>query len=107
MITCTAVQHVKPGREAEVERLMQALVHDVRAHEPGCSIFEFVRSQTEPGTYLVIEQYADEETFARHRQTEYLQRMLPRLLDCLETAPDLATYESVGERPAQEERRHV
>jgi len=95
MITCTAIQHVKPGREAEVERLMLALVDDVRANEPGCSIFEFVRSKTESGTYLVIEQYADEETFARHRQTEYLLRTLPQLLDCLESPPELATYESV------------
>lgn len=95
MITCTAKQHVKPGKEAELERLMKALVADVRAHEPDCTIFEFVRSQSEPGVYLVVEQYADEAAFARHRQTEYLQRTIPAMLECLATPPDLESFESV------------
>lgn len=95
MITVTAVQHVKPGREADVETLMLDLTNEVRANEPGCLTFDYVRSNDSEHTYLVIEQYADEVAFQIHGKTQYLQDFIPHLLECLRKPPDVVTYRDV------------
>jgi len=95
VITVTAVQHVKPGRESAVEELMQDLTAKVRANEPGCVTFDYVRSNDNEHTYLVIEQYRDDAAFSRHRTTQYLQDFIPNLLDCLRKPPEVVTYRDV------------
>jgi quinol monooxygenase YgiN len=95
VITVSAVQHVKPGKEGDVETLMQDLTNKVRANEPGCLTFDYVRSNDDDHTYLVIEQYADDPAFALHRNTEYLQAFIPHLLECLVKPPEVVTYRDV------------
>ena len=96
MITATAVQTAKLGKEAELEALMKDLVAKVKANEQGCTIFEFVRSADKPRTYLVFEQYADEEAFKFHRGTDYLKEFIPKMMECLERDPEMENYEDVA-----------
>lgn len=102
MITVTATQRVKPGREDEVDRLMRGLKADIEANEDGCLRFDYVRAAGEPGTRLVYEQYRDEVTFEYHKTTRYLQDFLPALLDCLAEPPAVTVYDDalVPRRPA-------
>lgn len=99
MITVTAVQHVKPGKEGDVETLMGDLTAKVKANEPGCMTFDYVRSNDSEHTYLVIEQYADDAAFVQHRTTQYLQDFIPHLLECLHKPPEVVTYQDVLPAP--------
>jgi quinol monooxygenase YgiN/catechol 2,3-dioxygenase-like lactoylglutathione lyase family enzyme len=99
MITITALQRVKAGRESELERLMQGLTDKITAKEPGCVRFEHLRGE-QPGSYVVIEQYADDAAFEYHRGTDYLAAFIPRLLELLEEPPAVAVYRDIAsEKP--------
>lgn len=95
MITSTATLRVRPGREAEFERLLLELVGNVRRHEPGCTLFHFVRAQSDPRTYLVIELYADRAAYQRHKETAYLKQTIPVMMTYLAADPELADYDLV------------
>jgi quinol monooxygenase YgiN len=96
MITCTATLRVSPGKEAEFEKLLLELVANVHEHEPGCTLFHFVRSQSDPRTYLVIELYSDREAYDRHHGTDYLERTIPVMMTYLASDPELEEYDPVG-----------
>lgn len=95
MITNTAIQRAKPGKSEQLESLMQALIEQVSAKEPGCTIFQYVRDPNDDGSYLVIEQYEDQAAFDFHRSTDHLKAFIPQLMTCLDGPPVLAQYADV------------
>jgi quinol monooxygenase YgiN/catechol 2,3-dioxygenase-like lactoylglutathione lyase family enzyme len=97
MITVTATQQVIPGREAELDALMAALARDVRAHEPGCLRFDYIRSDTDPSRRMVVEVYRDDVALAAHRTTPYLAAFIPELMTCLVAFPEVSTFSDVFE----------
>ena len=84
-----------PGREQELERVVSELGQKVRANEPGCVAFQFVRSRHEPGVYLLLERYADDEALTDHVNTAHYVEALPGLMDCLGRLPEIAIYDEV------------
>jgi len=100
VITATAIQRVRQGKEAELIRLMKDLTDEVKANEPGCTIFTYVRSTDKPRTYLVIEQYADQKAFDAHHATAYLKAFIPKMMACLEGPPEVETYGDVFVAPS-------
>ncbi|GAB1643428.1 antibiotic biosynthesis monooxygenase [Krasilnikovia sp. MM14-A1259] len=96
MITVTATQKVKPGKEAELNKLMARLEADIRANEPGCLRFDYVRSDADPSLRLVYEQYRDREALEYHQRSVYLREFIPHLLECLEEPPQVTTYGDVA-----------
>lgn len=74
---------------------MKELTAKVKANEPGCTIFLYVRSADRPRTYLVIEQYVDPVALTAHHATDYLQAFIPKMMECLERPPEVATYQDV------------
>jgi quinol monooxygenase YgiN/catechol 2,3-dioxygenase-like lactoylglutathione lyase family enzyme len=97
MITVTATQHVRPGMEAKLDRLMAGLRADVLANEPGCLCFDYVQSDADPQVRLVYEQYRDYAAFQQHRHTEYLAAFIPELMECLTEPPRVQTYGGLWE----------
>jgi quinol monooxygenase YgiN len=95
MITATAVQLAKKEKEQQLIALMRTLTSQVKANEPGCTIFLYVKSKDKPLTYLVIEQYKDQAAFDFHHSTKYLNDFIPQMLTCLQQPPDVVTYEDV------------
>lgn len=95
MITVTAVQTVLPGKETELDVLMGNLMADIKANEPGCLRFDYVRSHTDNRTRLVYEQYRDLVAFEYHKTMPYLQEFIPAMLQCLERMPEVTTYGDV------------
>lgn len=100
MITVTAAQVVKPGREEELDALMAGLTADIRTYEPGCLQFDYVRAQASGRRRLVVERYRDDEALAVHQQAPYLTAFIPRLLECLEEPPKVTTYRDLAPAPA-------
>ena len=99
MITVTAVQVVVPGKEADLQTLMVDLTAQVKANEPGCATFDWVRSSASPQNYLVIEQYVDQQAFSLHQNTSYLKAFIPKLMTCLQQAPGVTVYNDAVPAP--------
>ena len=99
MITVVATQTVRPGKEAALQDLMLDLTGKVKASEPGCLTFDWVRDTADPHRFVVIEQYADEAAYKHHMGTPYLAAFLPHLSGCLATAPTVTLCGDVVARP--------
>jgi quinol monooxygenase YgiN/catechol 2,3-dioxygenase-like lactoylglutathione lyase family enzyme len=95
VITATTVQRAKPGKTEQLESLMHGLIEQVRAHEPGCMLFQYLRDPKDPSSFLVIERYADQAALDFHLSQDYLKAFLPQLMRCLETPPQPVQYEDV------------
>jgi quinol monooxygenase YgiN len=95
MITAVATQVVVPGKEKPLIDLMATLTAQVKANEPGCTLFLYVKSVDKPQTYLVIEQYKDQAAFDFHHQTSYLNNFIPKMMACLHQPPDVVTCSDV------------
>ena len=74
MLGIVATLKVKPGMEAEFENVARQLVENVRAHEPGCTLYVLHRAETS-GTYVFMERYVDEAAFEAHRKTEHMRTL--------------------------------
>ena len=99
MITIVATQTVVPGKETALQALMLDLTAKVKASEPGCVTFDWVRDTVDARRYLVIEQYADEAAYCHHMGTPYLAAFLPHLSACLQDAPAVTICGDVVARP--------
>lgn len=95
MITAVAIQQAVKGKEQQLVELMATLTAQVKANEPGCTLFLYVKSIDTPQTYVVIEQYKDQAAFNLHHQTNYLSDFIPKMMQCLVQAPEVVTCDDV------------
>lgn len=84
MMTFIARMTVKPGKEAEFERLAKALTDKVRANEPGCVGYEFFRLPETDLGYAVYESFVDAAAEEAHRDTPHFHELAPPLVECLD-----------------------
>ena len=96
MTTFIAKLEVKPGREAEFERLQQELSKLTHEHEPDTFVYDVVRHKDKPGVYVVYARFKDEAAFQLHQATPFHERLVPPILDCVDGAMDLQFYDWVG-----------
>jgi autoinducer 2-degrading protein len=73
---------VKAGRESEFLSLMGELAQHVRTNEPDTIGYEIFRLR-EPARFAVYESFRDEAAAQRHASSDALQRLVPRISDCL------------------------
>jgi quinol monooxygenase YgiN len=76
--------HVKPGHEAEFERLFGELRELIRAHEPGCTLYSLLKSRAKTRAYVVHEQYRDQAALDAHQKTPYGADYFPRMRAVIE-----------------------
>jgi len=63
----------RPGEEEAVEQILRENAAESRL-EPGCRMFEVARSTEQPRTYVLYEQYDDQDAFQAHRTSEHFKR---------------------------------
>jgi autoinducer 2-degrading protein len=86
----------KPGREADIERILAAMTPLSRA-EPGCEAYHAHRSADDPRTFLLYERYADEAAAEAHRTSEHFKAHVEgEALDLLERR-ERAFYAPLGD----------
>lgn len=95
MITCTTVLKVKEDDREPFEHLLTKLVENVRAKEPGTTLFQLFRSRSSSLTYLVLEQYVDDDALTEHAKSDYLQTTVPEMLTYLSEPPKLDSFDLV------------
>jgi quinol monooxygenase YgiN len=81
MIAVSVTWKAKPGHEGDVARLFVEMGTESR-REPGCLMYVVHRHQTEPGRFLIYEQYKDRQALEAHRASphfaKYVKEELPR-----------------------------
>ncbi len=87
---------VKPGREDEFERLQSELSELTHRHEPDTLVYDVIRQRDEPRTYIVYARFRDEAAFQQHQASDFHERLVPPILDCLAEEMDLRFFDHVG-----------
>jgi quinol monooxygenase YgiN len=71
-LTVVAEMVAKPGKEAELERQLLALIEPTRKEE-GCVQYDLHRSTDEPGRFVFYENWKSRELLDRHLQSPHMQ----------------------------------
>jgi quinol monooxygenase YgiN len=95
VIAVVATIQVKQSKEAEFEAVMKELAEKVRASEPGTTHYQVCKSAQAP-TYVVLENYTDQDAFTHHTATSYFKEATPRMGACMAGAPKIEIYEVIG-----------
>ena len=87
---------VQPEHIEEFEHKFVEYQQTVRHEEAGNLFFCLHKSREQVGSYIVMEQYADETAFAVHQSAEYYQA-IPEVFGYMMAAPpDIQVLDSIG-----------
>jgi len=75
MIVLTANYHCKAGMGETVEQALREMILLVK-EEKGCIHYLVNRSKDDPDSFLLFEQYQDEQALANHSETPYFKRFV-------------------------------
>jgi quinol monooxygenase YgiN len=95
VIAVVATIQIKEGQEAEFETVMKGLAEKVRASEPGTLHYQICKSAQGP-TYVVLENYSDQDAFTHHASTDYFKEATPKMGACMAGPPKLEFFEVIG-----------
>ena len=76
MITLVAKYHGKPGSGDAILNSLQQMAPLVKAQEPGCRLYQASRSTDDPDSFLLYEQYTDENALIAHRETAHFKEII-------------------------------
>lgn len=98
MSELTAVARVKarPGREAELERELRAIVAPTHK-EPGCLRYALHRSMEDRAVFVVVERWASKQALDQHFAAPYIQAFLKKVPELMAAPPEIITYELLPE----------
>jgi quinol monooxygenase YgiN len=96
MVTFIATLHVAAGREAEFEKLQGELSEISHREEEGLLVYDVIRHQEKPNTYVVYARFKDQAAFDFHQQADFHERLVPPILACVDGEMDLQFFEWVG-----------
>jgi quinol monooxygenase YgiN len=100
-VLCTpTLLRVKPQHATAFEALMAHVVEMARKHERGVRYYECSKGVDEPGTYVVVEVYEDQQAHALHMASTWVKESLPHSMRLLDGKPDIKQYVSSGSAPA-------
>jgi quinol monooxygenase YgiN len=96
-MTCfIATLKIKPGHEADFERVQAELSQLTHENEPGTFVYDILRSRTKPDTYVVYARFKDEAAFQLHQTTPFHDRLVPPIMATLGGDMDLQFYDWVA-----------
>ncbi|KPV42226.1 putative quinol monooxygenase [Alicyclobacillus ferrooxydans] len=75
MVVLTAKYQCKAGTADQVESLLREMMSLVQ-QEQGCIHYLVNRSEDDPDSFLLFEQYEDEAALAKHSETPYFKRIV-------------------------------
>ncbi len=90
--TFIATLVVKNGMEQQFEDLQRELSQLTHAHEPATLVYDVIRHQSKPSTYVVYGRFKDEQSFQIHQASPFHERLVPPILACLAEPMDLQMF---------------
>lgn len=85
----------KEEKIEEVRKLLGGLIEPTRG-ERGCVSYELLQNREDPADFTFVEEWASDEAFKAHFETEHIKNALPQLPDLASEDPDIRTYAVVG-----------
>lgn len=95
MIVITAKFRPKPEFVEQWPEISRAFTEATRA-EPGCLWFEWSRSLREPGEYVLIEAFRDDDAGAAHVQSQHFHTARAELPPYLSATPLIINTKAEG-----------
>jgi len=95
MICVVGTLKSKEGQGAEFEAVFRELAAKVIANEPGASVYQLMKSRTEPDTYKVVEIYKDDEAIKAHGKSDHFRELGRKLGEFLDGRPELEFFDGV------------
>ena len=96
MTVFIATLRIKPGHEAEFERLQTELSRLTHDSEPDTMVYDILRSRDNPDTYVVYGRFKDEAAFQYHQATPFHDRLVPPILATVAGDMDLKFFSYVA-----------
>jgi quinol monooxygenase YgiN len=89
----TVVAHIraKPGKEAELEKALLALVEPT-TKEDGCLNYDLHRETDDAGHFVFYENWTSREALDRHLAAPHLEAFRARAENLLAAPPDIRTF---------------
>jgi quinol monooxygenase YgiN len=69
----------KPGRAIELHYALKALENETRK-EPGCREFSFFRALSSDESFLLVEDFVDQDAFNQHQQLQHTREFFDKQL---------------------------
>lgn len=79
---------IKPGRNADFEKVMKKLQGQLAASEPGNVYYDLYLPSPDSQTYVLIEHYKDADAVKAHGKDPNTQAMAAAIKDLLDGPPD-------------------
>ena len=98
-LTVIARVNARPGKEAELEQALRAVVAPTHA-EPGCLRYALHRSSNDPATFVLVERWVSKEALDQHLEMPYLKALRARFQELVE-GRDVSLYELLPEGKAE------
>jgi quinol monooxygenase YgiN len=90
---------IKPGRNAEFEKIMAALQSQLPAAEPGNVYYDLYLPSADSQTYVLIEHYRDAAAVQAHGKDPNTQKMAAAIKDLLDGPPSADRLILVSSKP--------
>ncbi len=76
MIVLLAQYQAKKGKGFEIVELLREMAPLVKAHEPGCWLYQISIEQENPDSILIYEHYEDQAAIDAHRETAHFKEII-------------------------------
>jgi quinol monooxygenase YgiN len=96
MIGLVVEMKVQPGKGEAFEAVMRDLMAKVKANEPGITLYQLHKKRGEDNTYIMMEQYVDDDALKAHGKMPYMAEAMPALGGLLAAAPVMWTADQVN-----------
>ena len=83
------------GKNQEFETAFKQLAETVNASEDGCLFYAFHQSRDDAQTYIVLEQYADEQALKDHGKTEHYKNFGRQASSFIAAPPQIELMDSI------------
>lgn len=84
----------KQDKIEEVKKLLSGLIEPTRGEE-GCVSYELLQNRQDPTDFTFVEEWASDNAFNGHFETEHIKNALPRLPELAAEEPDIRAYSVV------------
>jgi quinol monooxygenase YgiN len=95
MIVLAVTYVAKAGRGDDVAAGLRRMAAMVKAHEPGCVLYEASRSRENADQFLLYEVYQDQAALDAHRETPHFKEIVEAVVIPLLESRVRAFYEPV------------
>ena len=87
---------IQPGKNAEFESIFAELEKAVNENEPGNNFYALHTSRDDENTYVVLEQYVDQDALDAHGKTEHFRTIGAKMGGCMAGRPEIEYLDSTS-----------